>query len=273
MDDSPTSTGCAGSSRWASRCSRWGSLFCALAPNLLLLVAGRAVQAAGAAAILALSSSTVARLLPPGKRGGALGFVTASAGFGAAGGPVAGGFVTQIAGWQVLFYSTIALSLLIILSAWFVLPVAAESSEERHLDLPGGTMLGVAAGLLLFGVTRGEDVGFGSPPAWGSFLVGVLCAAGFVWHIRRSSRPFVSPALLRAKAFAIPSFVIFFAAGANIANVVIVPLMLIQVNDVSAGTVGLVLVPGAVALALIAPTPAASPTAWEPGYPSPWVSR
>ena len=184
---------------------------------------------------------------------GALGFVTASAGFGAAGGPVAGGFVTQVAGWQVLFYGTIALSLLIILSAWFVLPTAAESSEERHLDLPGGMLLGLAAGLVLFGVTRGEDAGFGSLAAWGSFLAGVLCAASFVWHIRRSSRPFVSPALMKDKAFAIPSFVIFFAAAANIANVVIVPLMLIQVNNVSAGTVGLVLVPGAVALALIAP--------------------
>lgn len=158
--------------------------------------------------------------------------------------------VTQFAGWQVLFYGTIFLALVIVLSAWFVLPTAAESSDGRHLDLPGGALLGLVAGL---GVTRGEDAGFGSPTAWGSFLVAVLCAAGFVWHIRKSTHPFVSPDLLENKAFAVPSVVIFFAAAANIANVVIVPLMLIQVNGVSAGTVGLVLVPGALALALIAP--------------------
>ena len=106
---------------------------------------------------------------------------------------------------------------------------------------------------MLFGVTRGENAGLGSITAWGSFLVGVLCAAGFAWHIRKSPRPFVSPDLLKNRYFAVPSMVIFFAAAANIANVVIVPLLLIQVNGVSPGVVGLVLVPGAISLALIAP--------------------
>lgn len=46
-----------------------GSFVCALAPNLATLVAGRIVQAAGGAAIPALSSASVARLLPPGERG------------------------------------------------------------------------------------------------------------------------------------------------------------------------------------------------------------
>ena len=134
-----------------------GSLFCALAPGLLTLIGGRAFQAAGAAAIPALSSSTVARTLPPGKRGGALGLITASAGVGAAGGPVAGGFVTQYAGWQVLFYGTAVLALLLITLAWFTLPPADEMGDEirgeRHLDLPGGLLLGLAAALILFGVT------------------------------------------------------------------------------------------------------------------------
>ena len=234
-----------------------GSLFCALAPGLLTLIGGRAVQAAGAAAIPALSSSTVARTLPPGKRGGALGLITASAGVGAAGGPVAGGFVTQYAGWQVLFYGTIVLALLLITLAWFTLPATSEESggrqAERHLDLPGGILLGLAAALLLFGVTQGENAGFGSSTAWGSFLGGVLGVAGFAWHIQRSSHPFVAPALLENRYFAIPSVVIFFAAATNIANIVVVPLMLIQVNGISAGGVGLVLVPGAVALAVLAP--------------------
>ena len=77
--------------------------------------------------------------------------------------------------------------------------------------------------------------------------------AGFAWHIRSSPHPFVSPALLKNRYFAVPSVVIFFAAATNIANIVVVPLMLIQVNSISAGGVGLVLVPGAVALALLAP--------------------
>ena len=70
-----------------------GSLVCALAPSLTVLVGGRMLQAAGGAAIPALSSTSVARLLPPGSRGGALGLVVSSVGVGGAVGPVVGGMV------------------------------------------------------------------------------------------------------------------------------------------------------------------------------------
>ncbi len=61
-----------------------GSLVCALAPNLAILVARRILQAAGGAAIPALSSTSVAKLLPPGERGGALGLIVSSVGVGGA---------------------------------------------------------------------------------------------------------------------------------------------------------------------------------------------
>lgn len=50
-----------------------GSLICALSPNLLVLVSGRIVQAAGNAAILPLATVAVVKTLPSGWRGGALG--------------------------------------------------------------------------------------------------------------------------------------------------------------------------------------------------------
>ena len=81
-----------------------GSLVCALAPTLPLLVAGRIVQAAGASAIPALGFASVAKALPPGERGTALGLLSSSVGVGAAVGPVVGGVIAGLTGWQVLFY-------------------------------------------------------------------------------------------------------------------------------------------------------------------------
>jgi DHA2 family metal-tetracycline-proton antiporter-like MFS transporter len=75
-----------------------GSLACALAPNLLLLVFGRVVQAAGGASIPALANASVAKLLPPGQRGTALGLIVSSVGIGAAVGLVVGGIVESFAG-------------------------------------------------------------------------------------------------------------------------------------------------------------------------------
>lgn len=139
-----------------------GSLICALAPSLVVLVVGRIVQAAGGAAIPALASASVAKLLPPGERGGALGLVFSSVGIGAAVGPVVGGTLAGLAGWQALFYASLTLAILLVVAAWFVLPHTTPTGE-RSFDLLGGVLLGLTAGLFLFGVTQGQVEGFGSP--------------------------------------------------------------------------------------------------------------
>ncbi|GJM76748.1 hypothetical protein HMSSN036_89640 [Paenibacillus macerans] len=65
-----------------------GSLLCALAPNLPLLVLGRMVQGAGMSAIPVLSAITISKVFSPAKRGAALGVIAGSIGVGTAGGPI-----------------------------------------------------------------------------------------------------------------------------------------------------------------------------------------
>ena len=123
-----------------------GSLVCALAPTLPVLVAGRIVQAIGASAIPALGFAAVAKAMPPGERGAALGLLSSSVGAGAAVGPVAGGAIAGLAGWHVLFYLTLVLSLALAPAALRVLPGAPETDGAptglwgaiQHFDVPGG---------------------------------------------------------------------------------------------------------------------------------------
>ena len=68
-----------------------GSLVCALAPSFAVLIVGRALQAAGSAAIPALAFGSVAKIFPPGGRGTAFGLLSSSVGVGAAAGPILGG--------------------------------------------------------------------------------------------------------------------------------------------------------------------------------------
>jgi MFS transporter, DHA2 family, metal-tetracycline-proton antiporter len=70
-----------------------GSLVCALAPSLSVLVLGRIAQGTGAAAIPVLSLVAVTRAVEPGNRGGAVGLISSSGGVGIAAGPVVGGAV------------------------------------------------------------------------------------------------------------------------------------------------------------------------------------
>ena len=229
-----------------------GSLFCALAPNLLFLVFGRILQAAGGAAVPALASASVAKVLPPGHRGTALGLIFSSVGVGAAVGPVVGGVVDSTLGWHYLFYGTLLLTLLLIPFALRELP-HTESTEDRSFDLPGGILLGLATGLFLFGITQGQVAGFASFTSWGSFVGATLAATGFVWRITTAAHPFVSPALFRNPGFVAATMVGFFSMLANVSSLVFVPLLISTVNELSSGAAALALTPGAVALAILAP--------------------
>ena len=229
-----------------------GSLFCALAPNLLLLVFGRIVQAAGGAAIPALATASVAKVLAPGDRGTALGLIFSSVGIGAAVGPVLGGAVETVAGWQALFYGTLLLTLIVMPIAFRELP-HTERSDERSFDLPGGILLGLAAGLFLFGITQGQVAGFGSFSSWGSFVGSALAAVGFAHRITTAPHPFVSPALFRNTGFVAAVAVGFFSMLANVSCLVIIPLLISTVNELSSGAAALALTPGAIALAILSP--------------------
>jgi MFS transporter, DHA2 family, metal-tetracycline-proton antiporter len=173
-----------------------GGVICALAPNLTVLVFGRIVQGVGGAAIPALAIVSVAKVLPAGERGAGIGLIGSSLGAAAAIGPVVGGLVGQFLGWRALFVGTLALALVLIPFARRVLPDGG-SEEERRFDLIGGVLLGLAAGLFLFGVTQGQGTGFGSFSSWGSFLGAALSAALFVRRINGVPYPSSRPHSLR----------------------------------------------------------------------------
>ncbi|MDQ4127088.1 MAG: MFS transporter [Actinomycetota bacterium] len=238
-----------------------GSLACALAPSLPLLVAGRILQAVGASAIPALGFASVAKALPPGERGTALGLLSSSVGIGAAVGPVVGGAAAGLTGWQILFYATLVFSLVLVPPALRVLPGAPKGDSTppgllaavHHFDVPGGLALALSAGFALFGVTQGQVAGFGLPASWGSFVLSFLAAAFFVWRIAVADEPFVSPRLFRNRAFLATAGVGFFMMFCNIATLVLAPLLLSSTNGLSSGGIGLVLAPGALAVAFLSP--------------------
>jgi DHA2 family metal-tetracycline-proton antiporter-like MFS transporter len=142
--------------------------------------------------------------------------------------------------------------LLLIPFARRVLPNGG-STDERQFDLVGGVLLGLGAGLFLFGITQGQGAGFASFSSWGSFLGASLAMAGFVRRINGAPHPFVSPELFENRPYVAAVLVGFLAMLANLSALVFVPLLLVEVNGLSLAAAGLVLTPGAVAQAILSP--------------------
>ncbi|MGN9842244.1 MFS transporter [Nonomuraea sp. H19] len=229
-----------------------GSLICALAPDLLVLVLGRIVMGVGAAAIPVLSIIAVTRLMPADKRGMGIGVVSAAAGIGTAAGPAVGGGIGQFFGWPALFWLMLVVALVLLPAALRVLPADAPAGAGRF-DLPGGILLGLGAGLVLFGMTQAQVAGFAAPSSWVSLVVAVAAIALFGWRTVRVAQPFVPPALFANQVYRAAVVVAFLAMIINLGGLVFVPLLLVDVNGLSPGAGALVMIPAGVAVAVVSP--------------------
>jgi MFS transporter, DHA2 family, metal-tetracycline-proton antiporter len=229
-----------------------GSVVCALAPGLPVLVLGRVVTGVGAAAIPVLSVIAVTRSLPADKRGTGIGVVSAAAGIGTAAGPAVGGGIGQVLGWPALFWITSVVALALLPAAVAVLPGERPAGTGRF-DLPGGILLGLGAGSLLFGITRAQVAGFTALSSWGSLAVAGAAVALLGWRTVRVAEPFVPPALFANRVFRAAVGVSFLAMIVNLGALVFVPLLLVDVNGLAPGAGALVMIPTGVAVALLSP--------------------
>ncbi|MEV6124661.1 MFS transporter [Streptomyces sp. NPDC052077] len=229
-----------------------GSLICALSPNLAVLVTGRIVTGIGAAAIPVLSVIAVTTLLPPERRGVGIGVVSAGAGVGTAAGPALGGGIGEALGWPALFWIMLVVSLVLLVPALRVLPDETPQGSGR-LDLPGGVLLGIGAGLVLFGTTRAQVSGFTAPLAWGSLVVAIAALMLFGVRTARIDQPFVPPSLFTNRVYRTGILVAFLAMVVNLGGLVFVPLLLVEVNELTPGKGALVMIPAGVVTALLSP--------------------
>ncbi len=106
------------------------SVLCGLASSLGMLLAARALQGAGAAALMALTIASVRESVPKDRIGSAMGLLGTMSAVGTALGPALGGLIVAGAGWRSLFLGLVPLGLLAEVLAWRFLPVSRPKSSS-----------------------------------------------------------------------------------------------------------------------------------------------
>jgi EmrB/QacA subfamily drug resistance transporter len=189
----------------------------ALAPTTSALVAARAIQGAGAAMVLPLTLTLLSEAVPERMRGLALGIWSGVAGLGVALGPVVGGAVVSGISWEYIFWLNVPIGLLLI-------PLAARHLQEsygpdRQLDGPGLVLAGLGLLGVVFGIVRGQALGWTSATIVASLVTGVALLAVFVAWELRAPAPMLPMRFFRSRAFAATngvSLAMFFGAFGSI---------------------------------------------------------
>jgi EmrB/QacA subfamily drug resistance transporter len=176
-----------------------GSIACALSPTAGLLIAARAVQGSAAALVAPLSLALVSTAFAPERRGWAMGVYGGITGIAVLGGPVIGGAVTQGLAWQWVFWINVPIGLAAIP---LVLTRIPESYGPRaRLDVPGLALVTAAALGIVWGLMRGNDVGWGSAETIATLAAGLGALAAFVFVERRVSEPMMPPRMFASRGF------------------------------------------------------------------------
>jgi MFS family permease len=175
------------------------STACALAWSPEALVAARVLQGVGAALLSPAALAVLTTLSQPGEaRRRAVGWWTAVAAGGGASGWVAGGLITEYAGWRWVFAVNVPIGLIALAIAPLLLPADRQQTDHRRLDLGGAMTATAGLALLVFGLTNAGDRGLGQLWSWLPLLLAALSFVIFVRHEIRTADPLLPPRLLRS---------------------------------------------------------------------------
>lgn len=192
------------------------SAFSALSVSGPMLIAGRIGQGIGAA--LAIPSALALVLLlfsTPSQRTRAMGVWGAVAGAGSLIGVFLGGTLTQVLGWQSVFWAPVPLGLASILIVLRTLP--AVPGRPGRFDAAGALSLTLAISALALGLLTAAEAGWAAPSTVGALTVGIAALVAFVVAERRSPHPLVPLAVFRRPPLMIAAAVMVLV-GATLAG-------------------------------------------------------
>jgi EmrB/QacA subfamily drug resistance transporter len=230
-----------------------GSGLCAIAPNLVLLDAFRALQGLGAVMLQANSVAIIYLAMPRERLVRGIGIQGAAQALGLALGPTVGGVLLAAGGWRLIFLVNVPAGIVGVVAAWALIPRSRDLQARVPYDWAGLALFVPAIAAVLVTVSFADGWGWTSPAALILLGVAAVCAVAFVRRERRASAPMVEPSLFGRLAFTagvlsgMLSYLVLFG------TMFAVPFFLEGARGVGAGEAGLVLSVLPLAIGCVAP--------------------
>jgi EmrB/QacA subfamily drug resistance transporter len=227
------------------------SLWCGLTASVEMLIVARVFQGFGASMMTPQTMSVITRIFAAERRGQAMALWGATSGVAMLVGPILGGVLVDLAGWEWIFFINVPVGLIAFVLAWRLVP--SLTTHTHRFDWLGVALSGVGMFFLVFGIQEGHQYDWN---AWvvASIAGGLVVLGVFVyWQSRNSAEPLVPLRLFRDRNFSVSNFAI--STMSFTATAMGFPLMLYAqvVRGLSPTESALLMVPMAVMVMVMAP--------------------
>ncbi|GAA3711342.1 MFS transporter [Terrabacter ginsenosidimutans] len=177
------------------------------------VIAGRVIQGAAGATILACGLSLLSVANKDEAQLRAVSLWGAAAAVGAAAGPLMGGALVTVAGWQGLFWVDAVIGVVCILIAARVVSESRDTTRSRAIDYAGSALIALTLAPLILVLSKGGTWGWASAASLVCIAIGVLSGFAFVAVERRVAVPMLDLALLRNRILVGSTVAILIGAG------------------------------------------------------------
>ena len=206
------------------------SMLCGFAPTIDWLIAFRAGQGVGGAALLTISLAIVLGAFPRRQQGMAVGLWGALGTAAAAVGPVLGGVLVTYGHWSWIFFVNIPVGIFAVVVCSIVIPAhIRKARSEGGLDIPGIVISGLGLFMLTLGLVQGNSWGWSSPAIVGLLVAAVATFPLFMWWELRTPSPMFPVKLLRIRSFTAANTSIMFIGMAMGGTFLMVVIFMVSV--------------------------------------------
>ena len=230
-----------------------GSALCGLAGSARALIAMRAVQALGAAMLMATSPAILTRSFPASQRGRALGAQGTFTYLGLTVGPSLGGWLAGSFGWRTVFYINIPVGLVAIALAHRTIADDRVARHEERFDFVGASLFTAGLVSLMIALNQGHAWGWSAPATVALLTAAALLLVGFVRVEQRRPSPMLDLSLFRSRVFSAATLSALLNYACVYAVLFVLPFLLIQGRGLDVQHAGIVLTAQPIVMAVVAP--------------------
>jgi EmrB/QacA subfamily drug resistance transporter len=224
-----------------------------LAPGETWLVAGRAIQGAGAAFMMPATLSIITNAFPPAERGKAIGTWAGVSALALAIGPVVGGALAEYVSWRAIFFLNLPVAIGAVAVTLFATRESRDETTEHRVDIPGIAALSIALTALVLALVEGNSWGWGSPEIIALFSLAAVSFIAFALLEPRVREPMVDFSFFSSRTFLGANVVAFIVTFSMLATFFFIALYMQNILGYSAVEAGVRFLPSTLMIVLIAP--------------------
>lgn len=229
-----------------------GTLVAGVAHEFPILLAGRMLQASGSAIMMPLLMNVMLVSFPIEKRGTAMGVFGLIIMFAPAIGPTLSGWIIEHYDWRMLFHFITPISVLVVLIGFFLLKDKKEKSNLR-LDFFSLILSSIGFGGILYGFSSAGSKGWDSPHVYLAIAVGFISLVTFILKQMKQDHPLLNFKVFKYPMFALSSTISMVTNMALFSGMILIPIYVQTIRGISPLDAGLMLLPGAIAMAIMSP--------------------